>query len=111
MSVDLYMNFETCKACGHQPESININYTYNVSPMWYKIYPDDKGMIYIDGMTGREAYEKLNHARDRLINNKDEFKKLEPANGWGTYEGFIDLLSKAIYFSTEYPDLVWSASR
>jgi hypothetical protein len=79
--------------------------------MWYKIYPDAECMVDIDGMTGEQAYEKLSHARNELERHPHEFIALNPKNGWGDYDGFLDFINGCIKASLENPALIWSSSR
>ena len=111
MSLDLYLRETPCETCGHQHEALNFNYTYNVSPMWYKIYPDAKNMVDIDGMTGEEAYKKLSYARKVLESQPKEFMALNPSNGWGSYDGFLDFINELIKACMDNPKLVWDSCR
>lgn len=111
MSLDLSIAPNPCKHCGRGDEELNFNYTYNVSQMWYKIYPEDEGMVQIDGMTGEEAYPKIRKAIVEMINLEDRMKALEPENGWGSYEGFLKFLWDISEACTECPNSVWRAWR
>ena len=111
MGVDLYMRETSCETCGHQREGFSINYTYNVSPMWYKVYPGDKEMVQIDGMIGKKAYKKLLYALKYMEAHKDEMIALEPPNGWGSYHGFLEFINACIEASLEHPKSVWEAWR
>lgn len=39
----------------------------------------------------------------KLVGNKEEFEKFNPANGWGTYGGLVRAVSAYIDAITEYP--------
>ena len=45
MSLDIWIESIKCNKCGHSPEYTNFNCTYNLSPMWYNIFPDAKEFI------------------------------------------------------------------
>lgn len=111
MGLDLYLREEPCETCGHQREDFNISYTYNVSPMWYKIYPNDDGMVNIDGMTGEEAYKKLKYAWKYMKEHREEMIKLEPSNGWGSYSGFLEFIEECMAVSLKNPKLKWESWR
>ena len=111
MSLDLYLRETPCETCGHQREDFNINYTYNASHMWYEIYPDDDGMVHIEGMTGEEALNKLEYAYQYMKKNREALIKLEPPNGWGSYNGFLGFIEDCIAACKEHPKLVWEAWR
>jgi len=112
MGLDLYLQHPKCPTCNHEPEyAYEGAYTYNVSPMWYAIYPDTKNMIPIEGMTGKEAEPLLHDAVYRLINSRRVLERLNPDNGFGSYEGFLKFLRDVLAASQDYPDLIWRAWR
>lgn len=112
MSLDLSISSNSCKHCGRGGETeIELNYTYNASPMWHAIYPKDEGMVQIDGMKGKEAEPKIVYAIYEMKTRKNAMKKLEPDNGWGSYEGFLLFLYKILEACKEYPDSVWRSFR
>jgi len=111
MSLDLYLESPECVTCGHSEEYFHSNYTYNVSKMWYEIYPDAEGMVDIDKMTGTEAYKTLCHARTILEENPSKFIKMNPENGWGNYHGFLDFINALIKACLEHPTGVWNSWR
>lgn len=89
----------------------DFNITYNVSPIWYKIFPDDTGMISIEGMTGKEAKKKLTFAHYKLTEYARELTKLEPANGWGSFNILLNFVEKLIEQCNSYPNNKWIADR
>ena len=112
MGLDLYLRGKPCKECGHQQDpDLELAYTYNVAQMWYRICPDDDKMIDIDGMTGAQALSKIRDAFHQMKKQREELIKLEPPNGWGSYNGFYDFLIKIMNACIEYPDLVWESWR
>lgn len=111
MGLDLSLGPIPCKTCGHKDDGFSGGYTYNMSPIWYVVYPDDEGMIKIDGMTGEEALPKLTYARDYMITNKQLLRKLEPSNGWGSYDGFLSYINDCIQACVDYPKSRWEACR
>ena len=42
-------------------------------------------------MSCKEALPIINNAIQDMINNEKEYKKLSPKNGWGTYEGLLEV--------------------
>lgn len=69
------------------------NITYNLAPMYYKCIDENLGFRLLDGMKCKDAIPLLNHAIDDLIENKEEYEKLNPKNGWGSYEGLLKSLT------------------
>ena len=72
--------------------------------MWYLLFP-------IDGMTGKQAYPILKAAYDNARCRESELAKLEPENGFGCYDDFLDFLKDILRASDEMPDAVWRACR
>lgn len=85
-----------------------INYTYNVSPMFYAANPG-KGILVINGMTGERAVQPLLNIRTYMISHRSEMEAMNPENGWGNYSGAINLLDRLIEASRENPDGKWEA--
>lgn len=71
------------------------NITYNLADMYYRCIDKDKGLQLFDNMSCKEALPILQKAIEDLIDNKEEYEKLNPKNGWGSYESllitFIDM--------------------
>lgn len=111
MGLDIWLEKNRCDKCGHTEERESHSYTYNVSPMWYKIYPEDDGMVQIEGMTGQESLPKLKHAVEVLETNQAMFDKLNPDNGFGSRYGFVRFLNKLINDAEENKELIWKSWR
>lgn len=111
MSLYLWMQSEPCNKCGHSTASQSYNYTYNVSSMWQEIYPDDKQMVDIDNMKGHEVAKKLFKAIDEMKRKKKFMLTLNPKNGWGSYESFVDFLVELQLESEDSPDKIWRSCR
>lgn len=111
MSLDLDLIAETCICCGHTPEPISFNITYNLGCMWREIYPYHEKMIPIEGMTAQESLEMLQRAYDELKLNPEKFEAMNPANGWGSYEDFLYFIDDLIDTAKEFPSRKWVAFR
>ncbi len=68
------------------------NVTYNLSDMYHKAIDREKGFDLLNNMSCREAIPILDKAIKDMIDNKEEYEKLNPPNGWGTYEGLLKTL-------------------
>lgn len=99
MSLDLYIGDE------------NLNCTYNVSKMWYDAFPDDEGMVYIDGMTGKQAYDKVQQGLTYALKHKKQLIKYEPENGWGSWESYCNFLFKILIACVNNPNKKWRSWR
>ena len=111
MGLDLTISTKPCRTCGHVQVEENFGYTYNAAKMWYTVYPEDEGMVSIEGLTGKEAEQKLRKVIKEMITREEFFKKLEPFNGWGSYSGFLIFLQNLLNASIMYPKGMWEADR
>lgn len=84
----------------------SFNYTYNVSPMFYAAMPE-KGIRVHYGMTGQQALVPLRQMREYFENNRAALVKMNPSNGWGSYDGALQFITDLINASIRNPDSVW----
>ncbi len=61
--------------------------------------------------TACELIEPLEKALNEMNDDPERFKKHNPSNGWGDYEGFLDFLRQYIEACREDPDAEISVSR
>lgn len=47
----------------------------------------------------------------RLVADPEKFKKLNPSNGWGSYEGLCDFVSEYIEACKDNPEAIVEADR
>lgn len=71
-------------------EIYETNITYNLAPMYYKAIDKELGLKKIKGMSCKKALPIIENAIKDMIDNKEEYKKLNPENGWGTYDGLLE---------------------
>lgn len=91
MSYDIWTEAE--QPDGEEDErvgSLDWNYTYNVQPMTAKAGLRSLNML--DGVPAPVAVLALEMVIDRMAAAPDEYRKLNPANGWGDYDGFLKRL-------------------
>lgn len=88
MSLDIYI---TAK---RETEIYERNVTYNLAKMYYKCIDKEKGFKKLDGMNCKEALPIVENAIIDMLVNADEYKKLNPENGWGSYEGLLETLQE-----------------
>lgn len=77
-----------------ETEIYEANVTYNLADMYYKCIDKDKGFRKLDGMNCKEALPIIENAIKDMLNNADEYRKLNPKNGWGSYEGLLKVLQE-----------------
>lgn len=98
MSVDLSIRAK---------REINIyeaNITYNLAPMYYKAIDKDLGLKKLKSMNCEKALPIINKAIDDMVKNKQEYEKLNPENGWGTYEGLLKTFREIREVCEDNPD-------
>jgi hypothetical protein len=93
MSLDLYL---IMKIDTGSPEMFRVvlwegNYTHNVTPMWSLSGVYEALYMSKDKLAG-SVIKDLEHGLDLMKCSPDEFKRLNPANGWGNYEGAVKFL-------------------
>ena len=85
---------------------IDLNYTFNVSPMYYDAI-GEIGMRGLSGMGGDEAYPILVDAIKKMKDSPDKYKEMNPPNGWGNYEGALNVLEEMAKAALECPKAVF----
>lgn len=68
------------------------NYTYNVYPMFRMAFGHNTGLYKLNGLIGEEAALELEQAINKMESSPKEYRQMNPANGWGNYEGAITFL-------------------
>ncbi len=124
MSLDVYLEGEatdvycTCE-CGHshiKPYKATLfsrNITHNLNRM------ADAAGIYkalwrpeeIGASKARELEPILTEGLARLRSDPEHYKKLNPENGWGSYEGLVLFVEEYLKACRLYPDLNVKVSR
>jgi hypothetical protein len=94
-------------------EVFSANITHNLNKMANEagIYkhlwrPDELGVT-----KASELIQPLRNGLILLKSNPDFFKRFNPENGWGSYEGLIDFTERYLKACEEYPDSIVGASR
>lgn len=98
----------------NQPtEVFEANITHNLNkmadavgiygPLWR---PEDSGI-----KTAGDLIPFLSDGIAELKRDPERYRKLEPENGWGTYDDFVPWLKRYLAACIEYPDAEISASR
>ena len=54
---------------------------------------------------------KLEQGIIELVCNENQYKKLNPENGWGTYEGLLRFAGKYLKACKQYPNALIEVSR
>ena len=77
------------------PDILDINYTFNVSPM-FRLALGKSGIKQLNDLNREECIELLQGGIKDMEENPETYKKLNPENGWGNYEGALDVLVKIL---------------
>lgn len=114
MSLDFSLSVESCAHCGRGGEYVfDCNITHNLNSMADEagIYeclwrPQENGYI-----KAKDIVEKLETGLRILRKDPSRFKKHNPPNGWGSYEGFVKAVESCLEACKSYPDASIYASR
>ena len=86
------------------------NYTYNVAKMFYDAFDLVDGIRELNGKTGTECKPLIEKAIKKFVDNKELYEKWNPENGWGDYDGALDLLRMLLQWCNEAPNAVMSVT-
>ncbi|MFD7554150.1 hypothetical protein ACFV9E_06370 [Streptomyces sp. NPDC059835] len=90
--ISLYLNVDSG---GPEPLEVCVasigNYTVNVARMWTDALGHSLGDL--KGTNAGDSQPALAAAIDRMTANPDRYRAMEPANGWGDYEGALAYLT------------------
>lgn len=75
-----------CDCCRVRRADFDANYTSNCGAMFIKA---GLPIRELDGMLAADALPRLNAAIAAMTADKPGYEKLNPANGWGDYEGAL----------------------
>jgi hypothetical protein len=114
MSLDVYLEPEPCPHCGNADEELFwANITHNLNTMAgeagiYKCLwrPDEIGIT-----KAKELIEPLREGIRLMKSDPERFKKHNPENGWGTYEGFVPWIERYLAACAQNPEATVRVSR
>lgn len=110
MSLDIWIQPEPCKCCGHGRSDISFNITHNISGMWTEA--GIKHVLYgYEPHTVGEVIDDLKAGLALMESDPERFKKFDAPNGWGTYPDAVDFLREVIEGFEPYPDAQILVSR
>lgn len=79
-------------------------HTYNLSAMWRLAGVFEGSSNELDGLRSGVLGDRAARGLLRAVTKPDEFRKLNPENGWGDFEGFIKILTRTAITCAENPD-------
>lgn len=80
------------------------NITYNLSDMYYKCIDKELGLKKLNGLSSKKALPIVKRAIEDMIKNKEEYEKLNPSNGWDSYDGLLRDLRNLKESCEQIPD-------
>lgn len=100
MSWDIHLEIDT-----GGPELARVydvgNYTYNVCAMYSLAI--GSGLNELNGLLASDLIERLEKGVSDMWANPAKYKALNPANGWGDYEGALEYLEKLLLGCRMHP--------
>lgn len=89
MSYDIYLEIDTG---GPEPATVYEigNYTSNVARMWAKAL--GYRLADLHGKGAAESLPELERGVAAMESDPDGYRDMNPANGWGDYDGALDYL-------------------
>lgn len=78
-------------------------HTYNLTPMWRKAKIVHQGTRELDGQNaGTLAPRLLKGLVDAWV-DAAAYRELDPPNGWGDYDGFVEILTRFTRLCYQHP--------
>jgi hypothetical protein len=95
------------------PEAYSGNITHNLGPMAKEVgiyrhlwRPEELGITH-----SRELVKPLELGLKELKSNPEKYEKLNPENGWGSYDGLCRFVEEYLTACRENPDCIISVWR
>lgn len=82
------------------------NITHNCSKMMRATHTLHSALYDSDGVEAKSIIVELSLGLLELATNQEEIKKLEPTNGWGSYEGLVDFTCEVLAACVKNPHAI-----
>ena len=69
-------------------------HTYNLQPMWRLAGVFERHSSELDGIRADVLADRAACGLMRAVSSPEKFKALNPSNGWGDFDGFVEILSR-----------------
>lgn len=109
MSFDL--DIETYDVDGNKiVHEVVCGHSYNLAPMWRLALPFLNSTSDLHGFTCKELQPNLTAGLVSIHENYAAYEALNPANGWGDVEGFVEIYTRFTRMAFKYPSgkVVWN---
>jgi hypothetical protein len=77
-------------------------HTYNLTPMW-RLAGTCEVTRDFDGQNAGRLAPILTAGLIDALRHRDAYEALNPENGWGDYEGFIEILTRFVQLAWAHP--------
>jgi hypothetical protein len=104
MSYDVYLDGDfDCPTCGQRTEDAPArwNYTTNCAPMWRKAGAELRDF---SGKKASDCAPILAAALHVMRRSPDEFRAMNPDNGWGSYDTLVPALESLLRSMWRWPN-------
>jgi hypothetical protein len=78
-------------------------HTYNLTPMWRLAGIVGEGTRDLDGRNAGQMAPVLSAGLLDALRRKPDYEALTPDNGWGDYNGFIEILTRFTQLAWAHP--------
>ena len=78
-------------------------HTYNLAPMWCKALPFLDSSSDLDRRRCEDILDALDAGLLDATKNASAYRELNPANGWGDYEGFYRIFVRFVQLCNQHP--------
>jgi hypothetical protein len=78
-------------------------HTYNLSPMWRLAGVFEDGSHDLDGMLAADLADRAARGLLRAVRYPTMFEEVNPSNGWGDFDGFVEILTRTAIRCAENP--------
>lgn len=103
MSLDVYLT----EPVYERNITHNLNVMAKAAGIYYQLWrPDEINVTYTE-----ELIEPLKQGLAVLKSDPEKFKKLNPENGWGDYEGLVSFVEDYLKACKEHPNAKVEVSR
>ena len=97
------MSYDISITALRETNVFDVNYTYNVSPMFRKALGGD-GINDLHGLKCGQCVMKLQEGIKHMEENPKEYEMLNPSNGWGDFAGALKVLQDLLAASIQNID-------
>ena len=95
--VNSFLNLDGVTSDYSPKSDWDVDLTYNYSPMLNKAFqianlnnPEGRHLHNLSRLNNKEAAPIINKLYATMLHYREDIEKLEPENGWGTYEQLLE---------------------